>query len=89
MAADYEQEKTMAKVAARSFSLELSDEEAAVLVAIGTYIGGAPSGPRGVVDSIVQALKNAGAKDLTQSGYALTGSTYIHSPGTNVEGLLV
>jgi hypothetical protein len=89
MAADYEQEKTMAKVVARSFSLELSEEEAAVLVAIGTYVGGTPSGPRGVVDSIVLALKNAGAKDLTQSSYALRGSTYINPPGTPEESLLV
>ncbi len=52
--------------------LELSGKEAGVLLRILGKVGGEPSGPRGAVDSIIEALKRLGIDPVGQTSGSVT-----------------
>lgn len=64
-----------------TLTIELTAEEASALRAVLRKVGGAPNGPRGLIDKILTALEHAGARPIVGWGLA---STVDGQPHVNV-----
>jgi hypothetical protein len=61
------------KVGTPTYTIELTEKEAEALVSLCGFVGGAPEGPRGLIDGISHVLSLVGVKEQV---YKLSGSVH-------------
>lgn len=75
------QKITETRVVTTGYNLSLSEQEASVLRSILHRVGGQPSGPRGVADSMIAALDRVGVTtvDVAANGSIILKDTFPES----------